>query len=304
MLMALLRPKAVQPKMISGAGEWSVGKPPYTEPSFCLMLEGSCVLDAEGLDAIELGQGDFLLLPTTPGFTLASGRGVEPEPVPLDYSRDTHHGCASGAVTMRMLGGFFRFDRDTAPLLVSLLPRFVLIRRGEPGVTRLQAIVELIAGEADGSEPCRDLVLERLVEVLMIEAIRLRAAPVSAAERGLLAGLSDPILAPALRQLHADVAAGWTVQRLARSAGVSRAVFAERFTRTIGMPPGQYLMQWRMALAQDILRTEEPSMTEVARRVGYQSAGAFITAFSRLTGRSPSAFARSHAPAHDEAPSG
>lgn len=291
--MTLLRPKAVLPKVISGAGSWSVRKPPYAEPSFCLMLAGSCVLEADGVDAIGLAQGDFLLFPATPGFTLASGQDIAPDDVPLDYSRDTRHGSASDPVTMRMLGGFFRFDSATAPLLVGLLPRVVLVRADEPGAMRLHRIVELIAGEADGAEPCRDLVLERLVEVLLIEAVRLRATPVSAAERGLLAGLSDPVLAPALRDMHSDVAAGWTVHLLARSAGVSRAVFAERFTRTMGMPPAQYLMHWRMALAQEILRTERPSMAELARRVGYQSPAAFTTAFSRLTGRSPSEFVRS-----------
>jgi AraC-like DNA-binding protein len=74
---------------------------------------------------------------------------------------------------------------------------------------------------------------------------------------------------------------------------MSRAVFAERFARKVGMPPMQYLLEWRVALAKDLLRGERPSLAEVAERVGYQSASAFSTAFARLTGRSPSEFARS-----------
>ena len=80
---------------------------------------------------------------------------------------------------------------------------------------------------------------------------------------------------------------GWTVEKLARTANMSRAVFAERFTRTIGMPPMQYLLQWRVALAKDLLRGERPSLAEVADRVGYQSAIAFTTAFTRVHGCSP-----------------
>ena len=95
------------------------------------------------------------------------------------------------------------------------------------------------------------------------------------------------------REIHVDVARHWTVEQLARTAGMSRAVFAERFSRKIGMPPMQYLLEWRVALAKDMLRRERPSLAEVAERVGYQSASAFSTAFTRLTGRSPGEFARS-----------
>ena len=79
---------------------------------------------------------------------------------------------------------------------------------------------------------------------------------------------------------------------LARTAGMSRAVFAERFSRTIGMPPMLYLLEWRMAIARDLLRRERPPLAEVAERIGYQSASAFSTAFTRQTGHAPSDFAR------------
>jgi AraC-like DNA-binding protein len=83
------------------------------------------------------------------------------------------------------------------------------------------------------------------------------------------------------------------VEQLARTAGMSRAVFAERFSRKIGIPPMQYLLEWRVALAKDLLRRERPSLAEVAEKVSYQSASAFSTAFTRVTGQPPSEFARS-----------
>jgi transcriptional regulator GlxA family with amidase domain len=194
---------------------------------------------------------------------------------------------------MRMLGGYFRFDRANAPLLVKLLPSIVHIRREEPEAARLRKIVELIGEEADAHRPGRALILERLVEVLLVEALRFRSASAAREEQGLLAGLSDPALARALREIHVDVARRWTVEQLARTAGMSRAVFAERFARKVGMPPMHYLLEWRVALAKDMLRSERPSLADVAERVGYQSASAFSTAFTRLTGRSPSEFAHS-----------
>ncbi|MDT5340244.1 MAG: hypothetical protein QOD90_5749, partial [Mycobacterium sp.] len=136
--------------------------------------------------------------------------------------------------------------------------------------------------------------LKRLVEVLLIEATRLPAAPdLGSGGRGLIAGLADPVLAPALREMHADVARGWTVEHLAGVASVSRAVFAQRFSRTVGLTPMQYLLEWRVALAKDLLRTERPAVTQLAQRVGYQSATAFTTAFTRVAGCSPSEYARS-----------
>jgi AraC-like DNA-binding protein len=228
-----------------------------------------------------------------PGFTLASDLNISPTLTAFDHSRNTHYGTESGPVTLRMLGGYFRFDRANAPLLVKLLPPVVHIRREGPGATRVRRIVELIGEEADADSPGRTLILERLVEVLLVEALRFRSSSAAREEQGLLAGLSDPALARTLREIHVDVARRWTVEQLAHTAGMSRAVFAERFARKVGMPPMQYLLEWRVALAKDMLRGERPSLAEVAEKVGYQSASAFSTAFTRLTGRTPSEFARS-----------
>lgn len=234
---------------MSGAGAWSIRYAQYEDPAFCLVLDGSCFLDADGIGVLELQQGDFVLLPETPGFTLASDLYIRPTLVAPTHSPEIRHGIQSGPVTMRMLGGYFRFDRANARLLVRLLPSVVHIRREEEGAARLRRVVELTGEEADTNRPGRDLILERLVEVLLVEALRFRPAFAARQEQGLLAGLSDPALARALREIHVDVARRWTVAELARTAGMSRAVFAERFACKVGMPPMQYLLEWRMAIA-------------------------------------------------------
>lgn len=292
-IMSLLRPQAVLSKVISGAGQWSIRKPRYEHPGFCLILDGSCFLDADEIGVLELHEGDFAFLPAMPGFTLASNLDMKPRLVPFDHSRATHYGARSGPITMRMLGGYFRFDRANAQLLLKLLPPAVHIRRDEEGGARVRRVVELINEEASTDRPGRDLILEHLVQALLVEALRFRPASVAKQEQGLLAGLFDPALARALRDIHVDVARRWTVSELARIAYMSRAVFAERFAQTVGMPPMQYLLEWRMAIAKDMLRRERTPLAEVAERVGYQSASAFSTAFTRLTGCSPSVFARS-----------
>jgi len=292
-IISLLRPRTVLSKVVSGAGRWSIRKARYADPAFCLLLQGSCFLVPDGVGPLELGEGDFVLLPETPGFTLASDLDLRPTPLAFDHSRETRHGAEAGPATMRMLGGYFRFDRANAQLLVRLLPPVVHVRRDEVGATRLGRVVELIGEEASADGPGRDLILERLVEVLLVEALRFRPASAAREERGLIAGLADPALARALREIHANVARSWTVAELARASHMSRAVFAERFARKVGMPPMQYLLEWRMAVAKDLLRRERPPLARVAERVGYQSASAFSTAFTRLTGCAPSDYARS-----------
>jgi AraC-like DNA-binding protein len=292
-IISLLRPRTVLSKIVSGAGEWSIRYARHEDPAFGLVLEGSSFLDVDGVGVLALQEGDFVLLPETPGFTLTTDLNLRPTLVAPTHSPEARHGDKSGPATMRMLGGYFHFDRANARLLVKLLPSVIHIRREEAGAERLRRIAELIGEEADANRPGRDLILERLVEVLLVEALRFRPASAARQEQGLLAGLSDPALARALREIHVDVARRWTVEDLARTACMSRAVFAERFARKVGMPPMQYLLEWRMAIAKDLLRRERPPLAEVADRVGYQSASAFSTAFTRLTGCSPSEFARS-----------
>lgn len=292
-LISLLRPQTVLPKVISGAGHWSVRYAAHQEPGFCVMLDGTCLLDVDGVGEVKLDAGDFVLLPSTPGFTMSSAHGLTPKLVTAGAGNELRHGTQSGRPTMRQLGGYFHVDRANAQLLERFLPTMILVRRDEPGADRLRRLVELIGEEATARRAGRELVLERLIEVLLIEALRLRPAEAAGREQGLLAGLADPAMARALRKLHADVAYRWTVAELARAAGMSRAVFAERFARTIGMPPMEYVTEWRMAIAKDVLLREHPPLAEVAEMIGYQSASAFSVAFLRHAGCSPSGFTRS-----------
>src|SRR5918998_4906199 len=100
-IISLLRPQAVLSKIISGAGKWSIRKPRYEDPAFCLLLDGSCFLDLDGVGALELKEGDFVLLPAMPSFTLASDLDISPTPLAFDPSRETHYGAESGPATMR-----------------------------------------------------------------------------------------------------------------------------------------------------------------------------------------------------------
>ena len=287
--IALLQPRTVFSKGISGAGRWGVRYSEFGQPSFCVVLEGSCRLVVDGEIPLTIAAGDFVLLPATPGFTLS---GFEPAtPVRIDPKvaptprGEVRHGTRQGPPDVRLLGGWFVFDSPDAGLLVSLLPALLHVR----GLERLSALVQLVDGEAGGQRPGRDLVLSRLVDVLLIEALRATAG--EDAPPGLLRGLADGRVARALRHLHDDPAHAWTVTQLATRAALSRSAFHERFTRAVGLPPMEYLLAWRMALAKNLLRSQALGIAEVAERVGYGSASTFSTAFSRHVGQPPGRYA-------------
>lgn len=293
-IIALLRPRAVFSKGISGAGKWGVRYGDFGHPSFCIVLEGGCLLAVEGEKPLALEAGDFVLLPTTPGFTLSGFERVTPTFIDPHGAPDAEgpvrHGPADEPASVRLLGGYFLFDADNADLLVPLLPRLIHIRRAE----RLALLVRLLADETRELRAGRDLVLTRLIEILLIEA--LRETQGEDAPPGLLRGLGDARLAEAIRLMHGDPAHPWTVNRLAREAALSRSTFYTRFTGSVGVPPMEYLLGWRMALAKDLLR-KGSGIAEIAEQVGYGSASAFSTAFRRSVGRTPRAYARTLAPA-------
>lgn len=289
-VIRLLRPRAVFTKGISGAGAWAVRYTEFGNPSFCAVTEGRCRLLVDGQAPIELEAGDFVLLPATPGFTMsgfepAVPRLVDPHAAPAP-SDEVRHGDPDGPADVRMLGGYFLFDSPDAAMLVTLLPALVHVR----GVDRLTTLVRLLGDEARGDRAGQNLVMFRLIEILLVEA--LRSLPGEQAAPGLLRGLADQRVAAAMRGMHGDPAQPWTVAELAREAGMSRSAFFERFTRAVGLPPMEYLIAWRMALAKRLLRRRDVPIDTVAEQVGYGSASTFSTAFRRHVGQSPGRYGR------------
>ncbi len=289
-VIALLQPRTVFSKRISGAGRWGVRYSDFGQPSFCAVLEGSCRLAVDREPVLTLEAGDFVLLPATPGFTLSGFEAVRPERIDPKLtpspSGEVRHGTRGGRPDVRLLGGYFVFDSPDAALLVSLLPTVLHVR----GAPRLSVLVKLVGEESTEHRSGRELVLTRLVEVLLIEALRSTSG--EDAPPGLLRGLSDAQLAPAIRHMHSQLARSWTVAQLAKTAALSRSAFFERFSRTVGIPPMEYLLAWRMAVARGLLRSQDLAIGEVAERVGYSSASTFSTAFSRYVGQPPSRYAR------------
>ena len=287
-IVTMLQPSLPFSKTASGSGHWRVDGAGDGSPFFAVILEGSTRLSINGEPDIALEENDFVLIPAAFRFAMAStvdaaGDGADPWRV-TRLGDETRHGDPTGSPNMRVLIGRLAFGSPDTTLVFALLPCLLLVR----GQERLTDLVRMIRSEAQADRPARDVMLERLLQLLLIEALRSDAAGLETP--GLLRGLADRHLGPAIRLMHEAPARMWSVEELADRAMLSRSVFFDRFQKQTGMAPMEYLLSWRMALAKDMLRRKDGGMKEIAQRVGYGSASAFSVAFSRFVGVPPSQY--------------
>ncbi len=255
------------------------------------MLAGQCWLTLDGSAPVRLAQGDFVLLPATPAFTMSSAPDLNCiDSEPSDTA--VRHGDQAGQAEVAMLGGAFRIEPINAALLLTLMPRMIHVRAGASEAGRLAELVALMMDESAAERPGREMILERLLEVMLLECLRHSGLGEDAVPPGLIAGLGDPGLARALRALHGDVRGNWTVAALAELAGMSRSAFAARFSDRLGCAPMEYLARWRIAIARDALKRGGKPLAQIADEIGFESASAFSTAFRRRVGCAPGAFSR------------
>ncbi len=288
-IVTLLQPGASSSKLVSAAGTWQVQRSEAGRPFYCAILDGACRLSIHGHAPIIIDAGDFVLIPAAFDFTASS---LKPPTLESDVPHtmladgEIRHGDPDHSADVRMVIGYCTFASPHTSLVVSLLPEVVHIRN-EP---RLATLVETVRDESRHQRPAREAVLARLLEVLLIEA--LRSGSGEATSPGLVRGLADERLAIAIRRMHRDPSRAWTVAQLAAEAALSRSTFFEQFNRTVGVTPIEYLLGWRMTLAKDLLRREHRTVAEVAKHVGYSSASTFSVAFTRHVGIPPSKFSR------------
>ena len=289
-IVGLLQPGAPFSKCVTGSGPWRVRRTQSPNPYYVAVLHGSLRYRDHKNGEVIINAGDFILIPSAQDFMMwsdapSADNDMVITPVILPGG-DYRVGSIDGPIDMRALVGYCAFQSEDATLLSSLLPDLVVVR----GEHRLAMLMELLGDEVVASKPGREMVLRHLLEILLIEALRSTAE--LGGSPGLLHALSDERLATAIRAMHASPARNWTVVELAREAALSRSGFHERFQAAVGMAPMEYLTAWRLALAKDMLRRRDGSVSEIARRVGYRSASAFSVAFMRGVGASPARYAR------------
>jgi AraC-like DNA-binding protein len=187
------------------------------------------------------------------------------------------------------LCGAYRFSGDVGEGLLGALPPVLPLSAavGDP----LHDVIAVLSRELAASEPGQQTVLDRLLDILLVLAIRTSFRNSRTAPRWFQAS-ADPRLSAALQAIHDEAAHPWTVPELAAVSGLSRAAFARSFRRALGQAPLQYLTDWRMTLARDDLRTGQPTLAQVAERTGYATPYAFAAAFRRHHGQPPGLWRR------------
>jgi len=249
---------------------------------------------------VRLSAGDVALVPRArdrAGHALAHAQGAPTVPlagaleamaVPGRPRRFVHAGAGPEA---EIMCGAYTFDGDLCATLLSALPPAAVVRAGSGG-PGLRATLNLLADEVAGDGPGHQTVLDRVLDLLLVHALRAHLADPQAARPGWHRALDDPPVAAALARLHEDAARPWTVASLAAEAGLSRAAFARRFAAAVGQPPLAYLTSWRMRLGEELLREPGTTLAGVALAVGYGSEFAFSAAFKRERGMAPAAWRR------------
>ena len=216
------------------------------------------------------------------------------EPSLFFYMNPTSHRLQPIDRDVEMVCASIEFGAGLHNPLTRALPEVVLIRLRD--MPTLDITLKVLFREAAEQHCGRQAVLDRLIEVVFIQVLR-DLMDQQRLQVGLLAGLAEPRLAKAINAMHADPARAWSLEDLAAEAGMSRARFAAGFRDIVGMTPGAYLGEWRLGVAQSLLRKGKP-VQFVADTVGYGSASTLSRAFRARTGQSPREWVRQDGAGH------
>lgn len=310
---------------IEGASPWVAETPRAAEiipgimPGVDHMIEfhgvvkGSCWGGIAGESPIQLSAGDVILFPQGDAHVMSSAPGIRakadkavffaprPPQLPFALSLKGSEITSAQITTARLDGGgrdhttivcgFLGLDARPFNPLLAALPRVLRIPGSTLGADSwVTTFMRVVATESRQRRPGGEAVLERMSEMLFVEVLRRHIDSLPPEETGWLAGTRDHAVGRALSLLHEKPGDPWTLERLSHEAGLSRSSLHERFVQFIGLPPMQYLTQWRMQVASGRLRDTKAKVIEVAMDVGYESEAAFSRAFKRAVGMAPGAW--------------
>ena len=280
---------------LAAGGRWALSFDPPLGVKFNAVRRGRCVLTVDGTpEPIHLTEGDCFLLTQPRAFTLASEPGVPPLPAAPFFEAAVDGVARVGTGDdVVFIGGRFDFGERARELLLDVLPPVVHVPGRTAEAATVRWALEQIDAELRERPLAATLVTEHLALIMLIHLLRLHLVAARPGETsGWLAGLTDPVVAPALRAMHARPAHAWTVSDLAAIAAVSRSTLAARFKQVVGQGPLEYLTGWRIELAADRLRLGDETVAAIAGQVGYGSESALSNAFKRITGASPRDYRR------------
>ncbi len=309
---------------VSCSHTWSAEAPPAREIAEAVMpgcehvMEYHMIAKGDGWAAVageppvRLAAGDVVIFPHGDRHVLSSAPGVQPlrrsaewvfstrgapKPMPIAY----HHGVVEAGTPLPVeaadtiaVCGFLGCDLRPFNPLIAALPRLLHLPAGQASDWGRRVIEQAVVESGD-PRPGGNAVLERLAEMMFVDAARRYLDSLPDDATGWLAGLRDRFVGRALALMHERPEHAWTVDELAREVGLSRSALHERFVQYLGDPPMHYLASWRIQVGSRLLRETGRTVAAVALDVGYESEAAFSRAFKRMVGAPPAAWRKAQA---------
>ena len=266
---------------------------------FHVVSEGEFWVETSNERPVKAVSGDLLMLPHGRGHWL---RTADASPVSITHVLEAQAHQESLAIRLggngprtQLVSGAFRFEGENMPSILESLPSLIHIPKDKrvDEIGWLEALAHYLLLEAQAPQPGAALMISRLIDLVVIRTLRNWVHIAPARSTGWLGALADVRISRALKAVHDEPFRRWTVSGLAQVAGMSRSSFAERFTALVGDPPLQYQTHWRLTLAKDLLESGNLLVSDVARRIGYDSDAAFSRAFKTQFGFSPIAARKS-----------
>ena len=282
----------ILPKILAGADHLI---------AYHVVTAGRCFANIIGGQPIAVEAGEVIVFTNGDPHVMSSSPGMRADPVAADPLDAAAAGqlpfvinCGGdGPVSTKLVCGYLACDgRPFNPLLENLPP---VIKAGDAkdgDAGWLGQFIRLAVREAAQKRAGGESVLAKLSELMFIEVVRRYLEALAPEQAGWLAGLRDPFVGKALALMHARPAHGWTIEELAKQAGLSRSVLAERFADLVGIPPMQYLAKWRMQIASERLSGGTANVATIGAEIGYESEAAFSRAFKKMMGVPPSVWRR------------
>jgi AraC family transcriptional activator of mtrCDE len=274
------------------AGPWGFAVQPRDAAVFHFVAEGRAFVRQSETETMELQAGELVLFPRGSAHEVAhSGRG---KAMPLETFLAMRNGVVDrGPKATTLICGQFDMDQHLALPALRALPQAVSLRAGlEPGCSPLSDTLRMLRSEVETPNFGNQIVVRNLLSSLFVYFMRDWADAASPTSNNWFSALRSPHMTRVLARMHDAPERAWTLEELAKEAGLSRAAFARNFSNSVGESPHSYLTRWRMGIAAQLLEETDLRLREIAARVGYQSEFSFSRAFTSTRGVSPIQYRR------------
>jgi AraC-like DNA-binding protein len=294
-VLSLLQPRSQSYAGLDAAGEWSFDFPPHEGIKFTAVMRGTCWGITDDLKhPVRFDEGDCFLLNSGRRFVLASDPTLPAqsgERIMEAAARDGV-GVHNGGGEVFLISGRFTFSGSHAAVLFDALPPIINIPKASSQAEVLRWSLDQWASELRNPQPGGVLMSTHLAHLMLVQVLRLFLQTSSELPKGWFLALTDRQISPAIAAMHTEPARRWTLEELARIAGISRTVFAQRFKALVGRTAIDYLARWRMLVAAERLRTGNENVASIAFSLGYDSESSFSAAFKRIMSCSPTQYRR------------